>query len=189
MSDTVYCYPGTDVLKNKLNIQNADRLLEAERKLTMLRLLELLEHPVTGAFDYEHLKAIHGYIFQDIYDWAGQERVVDIAKGNMFCSVRFITEQADILFAELKADKYLANLPKESFIKKLAYYLSEINALHPFREGNGRTQREFIRALAIKNGYQIKFANVSEKEMIKASQASFLRDYTLMEKLLAEAIQ
>lgn len=100
MSDTVYCYPGTDVLKNKLNIQNADRLLEAERKLTMLRLLELLEQPVTGAFDYEHLKVIHGYIFQDIYDWAGQERVVDIAKGNMFCSVRFITEQADILFAE-----------------------------------------------------------------------------------------
>lgn len=189
MSDTVYCYPGSDVLKNKLNIQTADRLRETERKLTMLRLLELLEHPVKGAFDYEHLKAIHRYIFQDIYEWAGQERAVDIAKGNMFCNVRFITEQAEILFAELKADRYLANLPRDLFIKKLAYYLSEINALHPFREGNGRTQREFIRTLAIKNGYRIKFANVTEEEMIKASQASFLRDYTLMEQLLSKAVQ
>ena len=83
---------------------------------------------------------------------AGQEKVrtVDIAKGNMFCNVRFISSQADVIFSGLKEEHYLAGLDEDMFIKRLAYYFSEINALHPFREGNGRSQREFIRSLALK---------------------------------------
>ena len=188
MSDTRYCYPNSDVLINKLNIREQDKLYAFERRLTMLRLLELMDNPIRGQFDFRHLKEIHAYIFQDIYDWAGKVRTVDIAKGNMFCNVRFIPEQAEEIFSRLKKEKYLAGLEEDVFIRKLAYYFSEINALHPFREGNGRSQREFIRSLALKNGYVIHFDRISESEMVLASQKSFLCDYSDMEKLFSKCI-
>lgn len=150
MSDTVYCYPNSNVLVNKLGIKDKDKLSVIERKLTMLRLLELFEKPIYGKFDLRHLQSIHGYIFQDVYEWRGKIRTVDIAKGNMFCNVKFIESQAKNIFSNLRNDKYLEGLCREDFISKLAYYFSEINALHPFREGNGRSQREFIRMLALK---------------------------------------
>jgi cell filamentation protein len=189
MSDNKYCYPDSDVLINKLDIRDLEKLHVFERKLTMLRLLELMDKPVSGKFDFKHLQAIHQYIFQDIYDWAGKVRTVDIAKGNMFCNVKFIDSQADEIFTKLKAEKYLAGLDEETFVKRLAYYFSEINALHPFREGNGRSQREFIRSLALKNGYFIYFDRVTGDEMLSASQKSFLCDYTEMEEVFRECIQ
>ncbi len=189
MTDTKYCYPNSNVLINKLGIKDLNRLHEIERKLTMLRLIELLDKPISGKFDFKHLQKIHAYIFQDVYDWAGKARTIDIAKGNMFCNVRFIDTQAEEIFKKLKKDKYLVGLDEETFIKKLAYYFSEINALHPFREGNGRSQREFIRMLASKSGYVINFANISEKEMMEASKDSFLCKYDKMEKLFAKCIR
>jgi len=75
MSDTVYCYPNSDVLINKLNIRNLDVLYEAEKKLTMLRISDLLDQPIKGMFDLKHLQSIHNYIFQDIYDWAGKIQI------------------------------------------------------------------------------------------------------------------
>lgn len=188
MTDKVYCYPDSDVLINKLNIREQEKLHTFERKLTMLRLLELIDQPLEGKFDFNHLKKIHRYIFQDIYDWAGEIRKVDITKGNMFCNVKFIDAQAQEIFGKLKEENYLEGLPKTEFVKRLAYFFSEINALHPFREGNGRSQREFIRSLAMKNGYIISFANISESEMIKASRNSFLCEYEMMERLFAKCI-
>ena len=189
MSDSKYCYPDSDVLVNKLDIRDLEKLQLAERKLTMLRLFELLDKPINGKFDFKHLQAIHKYIFQDIYDWAGKVRTVDIAKGNMFCNVKFIESQADEIFSKLKKENYLAGLDENAFVKRLAYYFSEINALHPFREGNGRSQREFIRSLALKNGYLIHFDRITKDEMLLASQKSFLCDYTLMEALFAKCLQ
>lgn len=189
MADTIYCYPDSDVLINKLGIREQEKLHTFECKLTMLRLLELLDKPIKGNFDFKHLQAIHQYIFQDIYDWAGKVRNVDIAKGNMFCNVLFIESQAEEIFGKLKKADYLSGLNREEFVKQLAYYFSEINALHPFREGNGRSQREFIRSLALKNGYVITFASIPEDEMIKASQDSFLCDYASMERLFDKCIR
>lgn len=189
MSDTRYCYPDSDVLINELDIRDADKLSMVERKLTSLRLLELMNSPIEGKFDFKHLQAIHAYIFQDVYDWAGKVRTVDIAKGNMFCNVKFISDQADVIFSGLKGEHYLAGLDKDSFIKRLAYYFSEINALHPFREGNGRSQREFIRSLALKNGYLIHFDRISKSKMISASQKSFLCDYRDMERIFARCVE
>ena len=77
MSDTIYCYPDSDVLINKLDIRELDKLHTFERKLTMLRLLELMDKPISGKFDFKHLQAIHRYIFQDVYDWAGKVRTVE----------------------------------------------------------------------------------------------------------------
>ena len=189
MSDRIYCYPDSDVLMNKLNIHDAEKLQEAERKLTMLRLIDLLDRPVVGKFDFKHLQTIHKYIFQDIYPWAGKVRSVDIAKSNMFCKVQFIETQADEIFGKLKNDCYLEGLPKEKFAKKAAYYFSEINALHPFREGNGRTQREFIRQLAYQSGYILHFSAISEQEMVQASIDSFVCNYKKMEALFIKIIK
>lgn len=189
MSDTKYCYPDSDVLVNKLDIRDPNKLQIFERKLTMLRLLELIDKPIEGKFDLKHLQAIHAYIFQDVYDWAGKIRTVDIAKGNTFCNVRFISSQADAIFSKLKEEYYLAGLEEYMFTKRLAYYFSEINALHPFREGNGRSQREFIRSLALKNGYLIYFEKVSKEEMLIASKKSFMCDYEDMEKIMAKCIK
>ena len=189
MADELYCYPGTDILRNKLDIHDHEKLHIYERKLTMLRLRELIKRPMEGNFDLEYLQAIHRYIFQDIYDWAGELRKVEIAKGNMFCKVIFIKEQADKIFEKLKNENYLAGLEKEVFSKRLAYYFSEINALHPFREGNGRSQREFIRSLSLKNGYILYFADASQDEMIEASKDSFLCDYRSMETLFEKCMR
>ena len=114
---------------------------------------------------------------------------MDIAKGNMFCNVRFIVSQAEQIFSGLKKENYLMGLDEELFSQRLAYYFSEINALHPFREGNGRSQREFIRSLALKNGYLLYFDRISEAEMVSASQKSFLCDYGKMEEVIRKCIR
>lgn len=189
MSDTIYCYPDSDVLINKMDIRDQAKLEEAERRLTMFRMSDLLDVPVKGDFDLDHLKSIHRYLFQDLYSWAGEIRTVDISKSAVFCKARFIEGQADELFGKLKEEHYLAGLPKERLVRRLAYYFSEINALHPFREGNGRTQREFIRELALKRGYVIRFARISRDEMMEASKESFLCRYEKMEALFWKAVQ
>lgn len=182
MSDTSYCYQNTNVLKNKLNIHDFEKLQEAERKITMLRISDLIDVPIEGNFDLKHFKEIHKYIFQDIYDWAGEFRTVDIAKGNMFCKVQFIYIQAEEIFKKINLQS-LESINYDEFISKIAYYFSEINALHPFREGNGRTQREFIRELALKCGYKIDFSKISKEQMLEASMDSFLCEYGKMELL------
>ena len=188
MADRIYCYPNSDVLKNKIGIQDMEKLQRLERRLTMLRILELVDKPIQGKFDLQHLCLIHRYIFQDVYDWAGGIRKVDIAKGSMFCNVKFIESQAAEIFKKLKSEDYLQGLNEENTASRLAYYFSEINALHPFREGNGRSQREFIRTLTLHIGYVINFAKVSKEEMLKASKDSFLCDYGKMEQLFKKCI-
>lgn len=189
MPDEVYCYTDSEVLMNKLGIRDMEQLQLVEKRLTMLRILELMERPVQGGFDIKHLQAIHKYIFQDIYEWAGKIRIVDIAKGNMFCNVKFIQSQAEEIFGKLKEEAYLQYLNEKEIPVRLAYYFSEINALHPFREGNGRCQREFIRILALHAGYVINFAKVSREEMQKASEDSFLCRYNSMEQLFSKCIR
>ena len=188
MADRIYCYPNSDVLKNKIGIQDMEKLQRLERRLTMLRILELVDKPIQGKFDLQHLCLIHRYIFQDVYDWAGEIRKVDIEKGSTFCNVKFIESQAAEIFKSLKSEDYLQGLNEENTASRLAYYFSEINALHPFREGNGRSQREFIRTLALHIGYVINFAKVSKEEMLKASKDSFLCDYGKMEQLFKKCI-
>lgn len=184
-----YCYPNSRVLKNKLKIIDFDELYNEERNLSILRERELLDSGINGRFDFEHLKAIHRYLFQDVYDWAGEVRTVDIANGNMFCRCFAIETEAERIFAELKKEKYLQNLKAGEMAKRLAYYLAEINALHPFREGNGRTQREFIRQLAYQNGYFLSYAGITQEEMVEASKASFKLDYTLLTEIIINHLQ
>jgi cell filamentation protein len=139
-------------------------------------LKELADGPVKGAFDVSHLKATHQYIFQDVFAWAGQFRTVNISKGgNSFARADFIDLSLNDLFRKLAKENFLKELSQPAFIERLAFFLGEINAVHPFREGKGRTQREFIRQLALTAGRIINWRYVTRDQMIAASQASFLR--------------
>jgi len=171
--DTKYCYPNTSVLVNKLNINDCRLWIDIEREITYQRNNELDTEPIKGSFDATHLKAIHKYLFQDMYIWAGKFRVVDIAKSDLFCRVQFIDDNLNKIFDELKNDDYLINTTVEEFPSKLAYYFSEINVVHPFREGNGRSQRAFARLLAKVCGYFLDLSKVTEEEMNDASIHSY----------------
>lgn len=189
MDDLLYCYPGTNVLKNKLSIQDQKKLRDVERKLTALRIADLIRKPIRGSFDLKHLCAIHFYVFQDLFAWAGELRKVNISKGNMFCRVEYLSSQAGTVFGAIGHENYLQGLEYDMFVKRLAYHFSEINALHPFREGNGRTQREFIRELALYNGYAIDFSKAAPDEMFNASVDSFLCRYEKMEVLFDQCLR
>ena len=120
--DREYCYPDSHVLINKLNIQNADTLHIAEREITSLRLAAAKMQPIKGKFDMKHLQKIHGYLFGDIYGWAGKLRHVDIAKGNQFCLAMNLDTYGNNLFKKLEMEHYLIN-SKENVPHRLAYYL------------------------------------------------------------------
>ena len=186
--DSIYCYPDSFILKNKLNISEQIVLEDAERNITALRILELKQNPPAGKMNFKYLKKLHSQIFGDIYDWAGKVRIVNITKGNMFCDCRFIEQMADGIFKELENEHYLQLYDVETAAGRLAYYLSEINALHPFREGNGRTQRLFIEILAERAGVEVDFSEVSAEEMIEASAESFLKRYEKMDRLIRRII-
>ena len=187
--DGIYCYPGTNVLKNKLGIRDSEEFSRAETTITILRMVELDSNPVNGNFDFEHLREIHRRIFGDIFEWAGEVRTVQIAKGRTeFCRCEYIQENADRLFSELARDNMLRDMDEETIIPKLAYYLGEINAIHPFREGNGRTQRKFIEHLAKQAGHPLNFRDISKDEMTYASVYSMLRDDSKMCAVIRKCI-
>lgn len=188
--DSYYCYPGSNVLINKLNITDEQLLEKAERDITYLRALEAAKEHIPGSLDAEHLKRMHRFLFRDIYDWAGKTRQVNISKGNPFCQVPFIDEQLDRVMDELKKEDYLMNVkdPK-ALAGRFAYYLGEINAIHPFREGNGRTQRMFIEHLAHRLGYRLDFSRISREDMIVASNKAFHLDYAMLEELIYNCME
>ena len=189
MRDIKYCYPNTNVLRNKLGIRDNAELLEAEKRLVALRLAELQKKPIRGKYDFGHLKAIHRHPFQDIYDWAGQERTVDIGKGNIFCLVSNLQSYGETVFAKYFSQCFAAKDDMNQFVKVFAENYGDLNALHPFREGNGRAQREFARTLCIKCGYDFNIICSTHREMIAASRLSFDKcDNSLLEKVFSRAV-
>ena len=173
MLDSKYCYPESEVLKNKLNIRDGKELFEVEKRLTLLRIQELLEKPIKGKYDFKHLMDIHRYIFQDVYEWAGKVRTVEIGKGNLFCTTACISEYGRSIFNKYYSQCYAAKDNKEDFVRVFSENYGDLNALHPFREGNGRAQREFARNVCFKCGYSFNLSNTSHNEMLQASILSF----------------
>ena len=189
--DSKYCYPDSNVLINKFDVREIDKFDQLERIFTSYRLGELELKPVAFSFDLKHLQTIHHRIFKDLFDWAGKLREVDIAKENSFFAPSIqIESYSQEIFRQLKNERYLKGLDFNDFCERAAHYLGEINALHPFREGNGRTQREFIRNLAENNEFSLSWANVDRTEFIKASQESFLKgDNHRFKKIIEQSIE
>ena len=133
------------------------------------------------------LMKIHAHLFQDIYEWAGKYRTVDISKGQTrFCKVNFIESSIKSVLSSLAENHFLQDLDKKDFSVKSAYYMGEINAIHPFREGNGRSQREFLNQLALNKGAYIHWHKCDTEEILEATIKSFNQDYDLLEKIIHE---
>lgn len=178
------------VLKNKKGLTEKEHLQEYERDKSSCKLAELRIKPIKGNFDLEHLKKIHKHLFEDVYSWAGKVRTVTIAKGNLFCVAEHIGTMQQEIFEGIKKEDFLKDLGKEEFSKRAAYYLGEVNMLHPFREGNGRTQREFFRELALNAGYDLDLTKADKAEMIEASIRSAVKvDNTMYEKIILEQLK
>jgi len=177
MSDP-YVYEGTNVLINKFGIKIEREYQLRETAYSNIRSIELEKSPIKGNLGFDQLKSIHGYLFQDVWDWAGESRTVNIAKNEMFAMPQYIDSFANNTFNDLQKRNYLQGLDKSDFTKQVADVLGDINAMHPFREGNGRTQRTFISQLANNAGYFIDWRKVGEKEMINASVHSMNIDNT-----------
>jgi cell filamentation protein len=189
-ADDIYCIPGTSVLKNKAGITEQDLLDEYEADYTTVRIIELAQNPIVGQFDLAHLCRIHRHVFQDVYEWAGQVRNVDIFRGDSrFCNVRQINAYSKKIFDMLKNEGHLLGLPPTDFAGRLAHYLAEINAIHPFREGNGRVQRLFISQLADQAGYFLDYSALSQSDVYPAMQASFSGDERPLAQLILQIIE
>jgi cell filamentation protein len=189
-ADDTYCYPGTDVLRNKAEITNAEDLDAYEGELSTLRSIEILENPTAGQFDLVHLQRIHLALFQDVYVWAGKIRTVDISRGNSrFANVLFIESAANDIFNKLARENWLKELDASTLSKRLAHYLSEINALHPFREGNGRVQRIFISQLSQSAGYQLDYSDLEQEYIYRAMELAFNGDESILANLILERLE
>lgn len=127
-----------------------------------------------GEFNLEHLQNIHWELFNAIYEWAGEIRDVEISKENTrFANSDVIERAATALFSTLHKGDLLKNLTREEYIHKSAHYYSEINILHPFREGNGRTERVFFSQLAMIAGYRFAWERMDPTENLQVCIAAY----------------
>ncbi len=164
------CYEGTSCLINKFDIQDEKQLDIVEAEITLAKISILQQAPIDGNFDFDHYKAIHKFIFEDLYDWAGTTRTVDISKkGTSFVKAENIEEIATACFKRLKNQNYFKNLELKHFVEKITDFYCVTNSLHPFREGNGRTQRAFLSQLASNAGYEIDFGKMDADELMIAT--------------------
>ena len=129
------CYPGTAILINKLGITDEAILDEVEATIVSAKSAQWENNPHNWSFDFMHYKGIHQYLFEDLYDWAGQPRGVNISKkGTLFCSFEGIEVQAELIFSRLHAQELLINISRNDFIKELVDFYCITNYLHPFRD-------------------------------------------------------
>jgi len=182
-----YLYPGLNVMRNRLNIHQADRLAQAAYALTALRAATLnLGPPARGL---PHLCAIHRHLYQDIFSWAGEIRKVDIYQGDTrFCHFAYIEKEGNSLMQDLEEEGYLAGLEAEAFIARLSHYYCEINVLHPFRIGNGIVQRIFFEQLAIHAGYQLSWQGIEPDVWASANQSGAMGDLTALNAIFAKVV-
>ena len=190
MSGDPYLDPRTGLFRNRLGLTDRVDLATAEKRLTTARIGQLRRRRLPGNYDLEHLRVFHWTIFQDVYPWAGQLRTVLIVKaGASFCLPHQIVETAADVFGRLADDRYLRGRDQEAFLNGLTALLAEVNALHPFREGNGRTQRAFLSQLARDAGYRLHWQHVDRDANIDAARAAADGDLAPMRALLGPVVE
>lgn len=187
-----YLYPGLNVMRNTLGIRQAQRLEQAAYELTALRAATLGLGPLARGLP--HLCAIHYHLYQDIFDWAGKFRDVDIYQGDTrFCHFEYIEKEGNALMQQLEEEEWLCGLSPETFIERLAHYYCEINVLHPFRLGNGIAQRIFFEQLALHAGFVLDWRNIDPARWSAANQAGAMGDVEplcgIFRKVVSEAVE
>jgi cell filamentation protein len=171
-----YLDPETGILRNLIGARARQSLDDAEGSLSFARLVQLMDRPTKPTGDLTELCAIHRHLFQDLYDWAGQIRIIDIRKnvvGAEFFLPSGMIERASVFAAgELRSDNALRGLDRAQFIDRLAYHYDQVNYIHPFREGNGRVQRVFWNRVAVAAGWQLDWRPVHGDVNDRASRAA-----------------
>lgn len=159
----------TGILRNLVGATNYQDLRKAEGDIVTLAEISLAN--ILHTVDLVELKKIHKALFGKIYDWAGELRIVDIRKGSeeYFLSYKYLENGAKFIFERIAEEKYLKEINREDFVKRLAYFYEQVNFIHPFREGNGRTQRIFWQKVANEAGYKIDWSKVIGDELDNAS--------------------
>lgn len=178
-----YNYEGTDVIKNKLDIRDAKLLKEYETGIVGLKLTSLMKNKKVYPFTEEGLKRIHKYLFDEVYDFAGEYRLENILKENFrFSEYEFIEENISQIIKKIDIEK-MKKMDFDALCKTLSEIMTDLNVLHPFREGNGRTIREFIREMAYVCGYDVNFSNVDYELILDVSRKAVVDDTEQIELL------
>jgi cell filamentation protein len=182
--DDPYCYEGTTVLKNRLDLRTEGELTDFEHAISSQRAEEPLP---AGNLDQQHYCALHHHFYQDVYEWAGELRTVRTSKGgNAFCFPEYIDAQLKKLFGELASARHFRGLDADAFAGAAAHFLADLNAIHPFREGNGRTQLTFLKLIADAAGHSIDLRRLDPPAMLQAMIASFSGDEEPLARLIRE---
>lgn len=183
-----YLDPACGVLRNLLGITDPGKLARAEAALSASRLIDLERRRLPGSYGLDHLRAFHRYILGDVYGWAGEPRTVAIAKGSLFCLPQHLASYAADVFGRLAAADRLRGLNRDQFIGRAAEFLADVNAMHPFREGNGRAQRAFPSQLAHDAGHHIDWVRMDPDRNITASAAAHQGDLGPLTGMLNDLI-
>jgi cell filamentation protein len=171
----------------QFGITSEDALVVAEIELTQAR----IDHyePDFDDISLSALRAIHFCLFQDLYDWAGNLRTVDLCKGRTrFANFSRIEPEADKLFHQLAQENYLTGLTREQFVARLAHYYCEFNVVHPFRDGNGRAQRLLFEVISINAGFELRWEPIARDEWREANIAAYNCRLDLLTALLDRAL-
>ncbi len=181
--DDPYCYPRTTVLKNRRNLRTQEALDRFETAITAQRFSEPLP---TGKLTEQHYRRVHRHIFRDVYAWAGEYREkVRISKGDStFCYPEYIPREMAKLFEGLRRGSKLRGLSKQDFARGAASFLATLNAIHTFRDGDGRSQLAFMGLVARSAGHQLHLNKIVPADF----PAAMIRSFQDGEELLAEQL-
>jgi cell filamentation protein len=181
-------YPHTSCLVNFFSIKERPKLRKIEAQFANVRSAEILLEDPKKTFDFAYLKSIHERLFGDLYPSSGQIRTTTAAKRTVFSNPEFIETASEDIFSRLRKDLYLKNLEREDFINDLAFYMGEVEALHPFRDGNGRSARLFFYQLILNAGYELDWSQVDPDRLLEADISAIDGDYQLLIDVLEEVI-
>jgi cell filamentation protein len=178
-----YTYENSDVIRNKLNIKDENLLKEYETSIVSLKLASLYKNKKVYDFNEKGLKAIHKYLFEEVYDFAGEYRLENIVKENFrFSEYEYIEENITKIMKKIDIES-VKKLDLQNLCKFLSEIMTDLNVLHPFREGNGRTIREFIRQIAYVCGYEVNFFDVEYEKILSVSKKAVIDDKEQIELL------
>lgn len=181
-----YCYPGTTILRNRAGLRDQAALDAFELDMTTQRASEPLP---SGRLSVRHYFAVHRHLFGDVYAWAGRRRTVRIAKdGSTFAYPENIDREMTRLFGWLREHRYLRGMPAGDFARDITYFLADLNAIHPLREGNGRTSLAFLALLAAQAGHPLHLDRLESDEMLRAAIESFYGSNARLEALIMRLI-
>lgn len=184
------CYPDTTVLVNKLGIKKQEELNSIERQFVLLRSSQVEKEAVFENVSFDFYKSLHKQLFGDLYEWAGTVRNINISKkGTVFCNADDIEKTGKLKFQRLAELNYLKKLNKSTFLDELSELYHDLNMLHPFREGNGRTLRLFVTLLVRNAGYNLNFSECDSDLLMIATIKAAQGDISLLREVFAELVR